>query len=400
MTPVVPLMVRLSGSPVADQTTGGAPPVRVNGLVAATLYADPTVAMGSEPALKEGAASIWHGVKADISNASDEVGNFIENPTWYRGAAVVGSVGLAVSNAFVVGGGAKTAVRQGAKMEIAQGARQAEKLTGALIGAADDSLDFTMQAAPKASPYQTAARQWRAKGADGAYTVEAGELQGRFGVKNADEVYKKLEDVGRQRGNDCARFGITTCAIANGNSVAKGDVEKAAGAVMIRDGEETVARLQGRLKDLKAAGAATTDVEKALVEARSQLIMAQVGGSGFYGLNFDAIGSTLREMNLPHRSLGVDNDALKALRRGEVTPAVLDYRRRIDLELVKEKAVMAALYTGADGAHAQHAVTILAKGRDGAGRAVYEIYDSNVGRVAQIPVDAVRPYGAVVVGSL
>ncbi len=56
-------------------------------------------------AVKAAASSLWHGVKADISNASDEVGKFIEAPTPYRGVAVVGSVALAVSNAFVVGGG-------------------------------------------------------------------------------------------------------------------------------------------------------------------------------------------------------------------------------------------------------------------------------------------------------
>lgn len=348
-------------------------------------------------ALKAAGGALWTGFKADISNASGEVGNFIDKPTPYNGMKVVGSVGLAVSNAFVVGGGAKTAVRQGAKTEIVQGARQAEKLADNLIGAADD-LDFTTLTAPKKSGYQTATREWRAKGADGQFTVESGELKGRIGVNQS--VYDDVEAIGRQRGSDCARFGIASCSIANGAPVTKAGVEDAAAAVMKREAEGTVARLEERLRTLRAEGGSTEATSKALVDARSKLMLSEVGLSTEYGLSFDSIGATLREMKTPHRSLGTDPNALAALRRGEVPPSVLDYQRKIDTELVRGNAVMAALYTGADGAHAQHAVTILGKGKDAAGRVVYEVYDSNVGRVAQIPADAVRPFGAVVVGRL
>lgn len=76
-------------------------------------------------AVKAAGGALWSGVKADIKNASDEVGNFIENPTPYRGAAVVGSVALAVSNAFVISGGAKSGVRRGAMGEIDLAAKDA-----------------------------------------------------------------------------------------------------------------------------------------------------------------------------------------------------------------------------------------------------------------------------------
>jgi hypothetical protein len=347
-------------------------------------------------ALKEAGVALWNGVKADIRTASDEVGNFIEKPTPYNGMKVVGSVGLAVSNAFVVGGGGKAAVRQGARKEIAQGARQAEKLADNLIGAADD-LDFTTLAAPKGSAYQVETRSVRAAIKNDTYVAPA-ELKGRIGVNQT--VFDDVEAIGRQRGSDCARFGITSCSIANGTPMTKARVEDAAASVMRQDAEATVARLEDKMRRLKAEGGSTEAASKALIEARSKLIMADVGLSAEYGLDFSAIGSTLRELKLPHRSLGTNSDALAALRRGEVTQPVLDYRRAIDTELVRGNAVMAALYTGADGAHAQHAVTILGRGKDSAGRIVYEIYDSNVGRVAQIPVDAVRPFGAVVVGRL
>lgn len=347
-------------------------------------------------AIKAGAVSMAHGVKADISNASDEVGNFIENPTPYRGFAVVGSVGLAVSNAFVAGG-VRTAARQGAKAELVQGARQAERLSDNLIGAVEHDLDFTTLAAPKPSEYKTATREVRKQIKDGVY-VAPENLQGRIGVKPT--VYEEVESVGKQRGSDCARFGITSCSIANGSPMVKKDVEEAAAAVMKRESEAEVARLEERARAFKAQGKPTAEVENALVQARTRLAMAEVGLSTEYGLSFDSIGSTLREMKTPHRSLGVDREALAALQRGERPAAVLEYQRKIDKELVQGNAVMAALYTGGDGTHAQHAVTILAKGKDSAGRLVYDIYDSNVGRVAQIPADAVRPFGAVVVGRL
>lgn len=351
-------------------------------------------------ALKEAGGALWNGVKADIKNASDEVGNFIEKPTPYGGMKVIGSVGLAVSNAFVVGGGGKAAVRQGAKAEIVQGVRQAERLADNLIGAgsrAADDLDFTVMSAPKASDYQAATRKARSEIKAGEYAGPS-DLKGRIGVDRT--VFDDVEAIGRQRGSDCARFGIASCSIANGAPVTKASVEDAAAAVMKRDAEGTLARLEERARSLRSEGKPTADVEQALVQARSKLLMAEVGLSSEYGLSFDAIGSTLREMKAPHRSLGTDPAALSALKRGEVPQAVLDYQRKIDTELVRGNAVMAALYTGADGAHAQHAVTILGKGRDSAGRVVYEIYDSNVGRVAQIPADAVRPFGAVVVGKL
>ena len=348
-------------------------------------------------AIKAAGGALWTGVKTDIHNASDEVGNFIEKPTPYNGMKVVGSVGLAVSNAFVISGGGKAAVRQGAKTEIAQGARQAERLADGLIGAAEHDLDFTVRAAPKASEYQIATRKARAEIKSGEY-VAPENLKGRIGVNQ--NVYDDVEAIGRQRGSDCARFGIASCSIANGAPVTKAGVEEAAATVMKREAEGTVARLEERLRTLRAEGGSTDATSKALVDARSKLLMAEVGMSTEYGLSFDSIGATLREMKTPHRSLGTNPDALAALRRGEVPPAVLDYQRKIDTELVRGNAVMAALYTGADGAHAQHAVTILGKGKDAAGRVVYEVYDSNVGRVAQIPADAVRPFGAVVVGKL
>lgn len=351
-------------------------------------------------ALKAAGGALWNGVKADIKNASDEVGNFIEKPTPYGGMKVIGSVGLAVSNAFVVSGGGKAAVRQGAKAEIAQGARQAEKLADNLIGAgtrAADDLDFTVHAAPKGSAYQIETRKVAADVKADRY-VPPEKLEKRIGV--SESTYQDVEAIGKQRGSDCARFGITSCSIANGTPMTKARVEEAAASVMIKEAEGDLTRLGDRARTLRAEGKSTVDVEKALVEARTRLTLAEVGLSGEQGLSFSSIGSTLREMNLPHRSLGTDPNALAALKRGEVPQAVLDYRRSIDTELVRGNAVMAALYTGADGAHAQHAVTILGKGKDGAGRLVYEIYDSNVGRVAQIPADAVRPFGAVVVGKL
>lgn len=350
-------------------------------------------------ALKEAGGALWKGFKADIHNASDEVGHFIENPTPYNGMKAVGSVGLAVSNAFVVGGGGKAAVRQGAKAELAQGARQAERLADNLIGTgvrAADDLDFTLHTAPKISEYSNTSRAAAKQVKEGSYA--AGELKGRIGV--SQKVYDDVESIGRQRGSDCARFGITSCSIANGSAVTKDVVEEAAAKVMMRDAESEISRLEQRARALRAEGRSTRDVEAAIVESRSRLILADVGMSSEKGLSFDAIGSTLRELNMPHRSLGTDPAALAALKRGEVPQAVLDYQRKIDLELVRGNAVMAALYTGADGAHAQHAVTILGKGKDAAGRVVYEIYDSNVGRVAQFPADAVRPFGAVVVGKL
>jgi hypothetical protein len=76
-------------------------------------------------ALAAGGIGLWHGVKADIANASDEIGNFTEHPTYYRGAAVAGSLALAVSNAFIVGGGAKTAARRGAMDGIDQAVKDA-----------------------------------------------------------------------------------------------------------------------------------------------------------------------------------------------------------------------------------------------------------------------------------
>jgi hypothetical protein len=347
-------------------------------------------------ALKEAGGALWTGFKADINNASGEVGNFIDNPTPYRGMAMVGSVGLAVSNAFVVGGGGKTAVRQGARAEVAQGARQAERLADNLIGAADD-LDFTTLVAPRGSAYQIETRSVRAAIKNETYVAPA-ELKGRIGVNQS--VFDDVEAIGRQKGSDCARYGIASCSIANGAPVTKAQVEEAAATVMRQDAESAVARLEEKMRTLRAAGGSTEATSKALVDARSKLIMADVGFSAEYGLDFNAIGSTLREMKMPHRSLGTNSEALAALKRGEVPQAVLDYRRAIDTELVRGNAVMAALYTGAEGAHAQHAVTILGLGKDSAGRVVYQIYDSNVGRVAHIPVDAVRPFGAVVVGRL
>lgn len=347
-------------------------------------------------AIKAAGGALWTGVKADISNARGEVGNFIDNPTPYRGIAAIGSVGLAVSNAFVVGGGGKTAVRQGAKTEITQGARQAERLADNLIGAADD-LDFTTLAAPKGSAYQIETRNVRAAIKNETYVAPA-QLKGRIGVNQT--VFDDVEAIGRQKGSDCARFGIASCSIANGTPMTKARVEEAAATVMRQDAEGAVARLEDKLRTLRSEGGSTEATSKALVDARSRLIMADVGFSAEYGLDFTAIGSTLRELQMPHRSLGTNPGALAALKRGEVPQAVLDYRRAIDTELVRGNAVMAALYTGAEGAHAQHAVTILGLGKDSAGRVVYQIYDSNVGRVAHIPVDAVRPFGAVVVGRL
>jgi hypothetical protein len=309
--------------------------------------------------------------------------------------AAVGATGLAVSNALV-GGSVKTAVRQGARRELAEGAVQARRHADGLIGASDDfDLDFTALAVkPKGSDYQIATREVRSEVKAGTY--QRGSLQGRFGVDQG--VYQKVEQVGVQRGKECARYGITSCAIANGLDTSRADVEVAAGRAMREDAEASMRVLNEQLSWARRNGRPTAEYESALVKARSKLIEAEVGMTSERGLDFSEIGATLREMKTPHRSLGMDPEALAALRRGETPPAVVQYQRKIDAELVKGNAVMAALYTGSSGAHAQHAVTILGKGRDASGRIVYEIYDSNVGRVAQVPVEAVKPYGAVVVG--
>jgi hypothetical protein len=56
IAPVVVLKAKPVGRPVMDHATAGAPPVRVMGLAAATLYAKPTVAVGSVAVVSTGAA--------------------------------------------------------------------------------------------------------------------------------------------------------------------------------------------------------------------------------------------------------------------------------------------------------------------------------------------------------
>ena len=91
-----------TGSELLSYFTSGAT-WRKTGRGAVDMVSDPVETARFLPgALKEAGGALWSGVKADIKNASDEVGEFIEKPTPYNGMKVVGSVGLAVSNAFVV----------------------------------------------------------------------------------------------------------------------------------------------------------------------------------------------------------------------------------------------------------------------------------------------------------
>lgn len=117
--------VKKTGSLLLSYFTSG-DTWKKTGQGAAQIVGNPSETAQYMPgAIKAGAASLWNGVKADVANASDEVGKFVEKPTCYRGAAAVGSVALALSNAFVVGGGVKTAVRRGAMSEVDQAVKDA-----------------------------------------------------------------------------------------------------------------------------------------------------------------------------------------------------------------------------------------------------------------------------------
>jgi hypothetical protein len=343
----------------------------------------------------EGGRALWHGVKADISTASGELSEFIDHPTPYGAVATLGATAAAVSNAFVgAGSGAKTVARQAAREELAVGVRSAREYSRALIGAADD-LDFTARATPVRDAISTQYNQFTTLSRSEKAPAATG-LTGRIGVP--EERFAKIDQLKRQRMSDCARYGMTSCAIANGRDLTLGQVKDASAGVLVDNARADVTRLEDLSRTRGGA-----QLEAKLAAARDHLKTMEFFPSTS-GLGVGDIQATLDRLGTPYRSLAFDSQALAAVRSGDEATfraANAEMRRKIDLELTRGNAVMAAVYTGVkDSAHTQHALTVLGKGRAEGGGIVYQVFDSNVGRVSLMPASDLTAYGGVVVGRL
>ncbi len=368
------------------------------GAAAADLASHPGDAVRNLPGgLAAGAGALWRGVKSDIRVASGELSEFIEHPTPYRGIAVVGATAAAVSNAFVgVGSGAETAARQAAKAGIRDGVSSAEHYA-ARLGAGMDDLDFTGHTASVGDEIRGKYKSFTAAGRAEDAAAPTG-LQGRIGV--SEDRFSKIDELKRQRNQDCARYGIASCAIGNGHDLSLEKVKDTSAEVLVDNARSEVSRLEA-LK--RAGGGDAAGVEAKLVAARHRLTNMEFFPSTS-GLGVGDISATLDRLSVPHRSLGFDNRALSSVKAGDAEAfraSAAGMRRSIDLELSKGNAVMAAIYTGMkEGGHTQHAITVLGKGRAADGAIVYQVFDSNVGRVSLMPASDLNVYGGVVVGKL
>lgn len=351
--------------------------------------------------LLEAGKTVVAGVKQDIVVARGALSDALEHPTPFTILATVGATGMAVSDVFLVKSGERATA--GAALErIAKGADEAEHFAKTMrLGSELHDLDFTKPAAV-ATQDRLGARAAYAQVVQGGRegTLDATKVTARIGADPA--VFDKVEALGRQKGMTCARYAITACALANGADATLDRTMEASKKVLKDEAAEKVRILEIQRDGVRAAGGDARALEQELAAARKDL---EYNAEFFHqesGLNTGHLKATMDELGLQHKSLGFRERELQAMIRGGDAEAYVAARREmqknIDLELNRGRAVMAAIYTGEkDTGHTFHAVTVLGKGRTADGSIIYQVYDSNAGKVVPFTPDHFNVYGAVVV---
>lgn len=219
----------------------------------------------------------------------------------------------------------------------------------------------------------------------------------------------------------CARYGLTACAVANGVDTKLEDVKLASKNVILGAADAKLRAMREEREALRAKGRKGRDWKernrfaflKAEIKRAERLRFILSIAPNYRGLTPDEIQATARAVGLEVEDLPSSlHPAFEAHRLDTearmLVGASLRERRLIELEdkdflafeqaagrlrfeiveaLAAGEAVMASIDTGPG----RHAVAVLAHGRTAAGKEVFEIFDSQRGKLQNVPAEHFMP---------